>query len=102
VKYQLVLQFRTSTSSDFDDLISLENSLIEILPLTAEFDGHDFGSNEFNIFILTGQPKETFRECAEVIEQHRSQRPFKAAYRKFEKDKFVALWPPTLKNSTIA
>jgi hypothetical protein len=49
MKYQLVLQFRAEGTQDFDELVVLEDLLIENLPSTSEVDGHDFGSNEFNI-----------------------------------------------------
>jgi hypothetical protein len=96
MKYQLVLQFRAEGTQDFDELVVLEDLLIENLPSTSEFDGHDFGSNEFNIFVLTNQPRETFRVAEKIIQQYHPQQQLKAAYREFGKVEFVVLWPPNL------
>ena len=43
---------------DFDQLVILEDKLIEELGSVATVDGHDFGSGEFNIFVLTDEPTE--------------------------------------------
>jgi hypothetical protein len=96
MKYQLVLQFRAKRTQDFDELIVLEDLLIENLLATSEVDGHDFGSDEFNIFVLTNQPRESFREAEKIIEQHHPRQQLKAAYRELGKEEFVILWPPNL------
>jgi hypothetical protein len=96
MKYQLVLQFRAEGTQDFDELVVLEDLLIENLPSTSGVDGHDFGSNEFNIFVLTNQPRETFRVAEKIIQQYHPQQQLKAAYRELGKDEFVVLWPPNL------
>ena len=56
MRYQLVLQFEPNTMDDFDQLVILEGKLIEELGSVATVDGHDFGSGEFNIFVLTDEP----------------------------------------------
>ena len=56
MKYQLVLQFTADSMEDFDRLVALEDKLIEEMDDVATVDGHDFGSGEFNIFILTDDP----------------------------------------------
>jgi hypothetical protein len=54
---QLVLQFATTEGLDsYDKLIRFEKTLIPVLGKSAEVDGHDFGSSEINIFILTEDP----------------------------------------------
>jgi hypothetical protein len=58
---QLVLQFTTGEDLDsFDRLIRFEEELISVVGKTAKVDGHDFGSGEMNIFILTEDPVATF------------------------------------------
>jgi hypothetical protein len=61
MKYQLVLQFQAESVQEFDELAVLEDLLVENLPSHSVVDGHDFGSGELNIFILTDQPKESFQ-----------------------------------------
>jgi len=82
-------------------LIVLEDLLIENLLATSEVDGHDFGSDEFNIFVLTNQPRESFREAEKIIEQHHPRQQLKAAYRELGKKEFVILWPPNLQEFKI-
>src|SRR5271156_2236833 len=101
MKYQLVLQFRAKRTQDFDELIVLEDLLIENLLATSEVDGHDFASDEFNIFVLTNQPRESFREAEKIIEQHHPRQQLKAAYRELGKEEFVILWPPNLQEFKI-
>jgi hypothetical protein len=73
MKYQLVLQFQAESVQEFDELVVLENLLVETLPLQAEVDGHDFGSGEFNIFILTDLPKASMplKKQSSTIALHR-------------------------------
>jgi len=102
MRYQLVLQFRAESVQEFDELIVLEDLLIENLPGNSEVDGHDFGSGEFNIFILTDQPKESFDAVEKTIEHYHPPQTLKAAYRELGQDNFVALWPPSLREFKIA
>jgi len=87
---------------DFDELVVLEDLLIEKLPPHSEVDGHDFGSGEFNIFILTDQPSESFRAAEKTIAHHHPQQTLKAAYRELGQDSFVILWPPSLQDFTVS
>jgi hypothetical protein len=102
MKYQLVLQFQATTEADFDELVILEDALIENLPTPSEVDGHDFGSDEFNIFVLTTDPKKSYSDVERVIRQSGSRRQLKAAYRELGGNSFVILWPPTLQHFKIA
>jgi hypothetical protein len=101
VKYQLVLQFQAESVQEFDELVVLEDLLVEKLPLGSEVDGHDLGSGEFNIFILTDQPEQTFHAAEQTIQLYHPPQKMKAAYREFGQ-KFVILWPPTLREFKIA
>jgi hypothetical protein len=74
MKYQLVLQFQAESVQEFDELAVLEDLLVENLPSHSVVDGHDIGSGELNIFILTDQPKESFqplKEQSNTIALHR-------------------------------
>ena len=52
---------------DFDRLVALEDRLIEELGEVATVDGHDFGSGEFNIFVLTDDPSTVFGKAHGVV-----------------------------------
>jgi hypothetical protein len=102
MKYQLVLQFRAASTHDFDELVVLEDLLVENLPSSSEVDGHDFGNDEFNIFVLTDQPRESFASAEKIIQQYHPQQKLKAAYRELDKEEFVILWPPNLQEFRVA
>ena len=74
---------------DFDELVALADLLIENLPPHSEVDGHDFGSGEFNISILTDQPTESFRAAERTIGHYHPQQTLKVAYRELGQDDFV-------------
>jgi hypothetical protein len=101
MKYQLVLQFQAESMKDFNELVALEDLLIENLLPHSEVDGHDFGSSEFNIFILTDQPSESFSAAEITIGHYHPQQTLRAAYRELDQDHFVVLWPPNLQEFKV-
>ena len=97
MKAQLVLQFKTGEDLDsFDRLIRFEEELIALIGKTSEVDGHDSGSDEMNIFILTEDPIATFTLVQQTDESVRPSAGMKAAYRLLDSDDYVCLWPPEL------
>jgi hypothetical protein len=102
MKFQLVLQFQATRMQDFDELVALEEELDGLLPPASQVDGHDFGVGEFNIFVLTDQPRETFSTAQALLQRRLPQRQLRAAYRKIDEDRFVILWPPDLEEFTVA
>ena len=102
MRYQLVLQFEANTMDDFDQLVILEDKLIDELGNVATVDGHDFGSGEFNIFVLTDEPPTAFSAAHRVVINHGVQNVMRAAYRELVADDYVILWPPSLPKFTVA
>ncbi len=96
MKYQLVLQFSANSIADFDRLVLLETKLMEALDDIAAVDGHDFGSGEFNIFVLTEDPSTTFTQAHEVILDEGIPNELRSAYRKPNGEDYVILWPSAL------
>ena len=95
MKYQLVIQFVGESEDDFDHLIQLEDELEELLSDESEVDGHDFGSGEMNIFILTNEPNGTFEQVKAALTK-KDLSTMKAAYRDIESEVFSILWPKNL------
>ena len=93
MKYQLVLQFRGDSLSDYDAMLALEDELITELGDSADVDGHDAGSGEMNIFILTDDPVATFRRSLPVLERTQALPKATAAYRLVNGDKYTVVWP---------
>ena len=97
MKYQLVIQFPGESEDDFDHLIEIEDEFEEKLTDSSVVDGHDFGSGEMNIFILTNEPVETFKKVKTIIDGKDDYiSVMRAAYRDIESEVFTILWPNDL------
>jgi hypothetical protein len=90
--YQLVLQFAANTISHYDALVALEQQISAALS-ESELDGHDMGSGEANIFILTSDPQQAFHQIVPVLERTGQMETLTAAYRRTDEDRYHVLWP---------
>lgn len=93
MRYQLVLQFRGDSLADYDQMIAIEDRLIEALGDSADVDGHDAGSGETNIFILTSDPAATFRQARPVLQSMDQLKGVRAAFRDVDGEQFTVIWP---------
>jgi len=96
MKYQLVLQFPNRWLWSFSCLIRLEDQLINKLGSSADVDGHDCGSGEMNIFILTNDPMGTFQKIRPLLARKLWLRVSAAAYREIEGENYTVIWPEGL------
>jgi hypothetical protein len=96
MKYQLVLQFSGGSLNDFDEVVKLEDQIATLLQQQADVDGHDFGSDEANIFILTNEPVPVFERLLPLIEMNKPQLSA-AAYRDLDGEDYTVLWPVSSK-----
>jgi hypothetical protein len=90
--HQLVLQFAANSLRDYDDLVALEQQLVAELG-ESEVDGHDMGSGEANIFILTADAKTTFRRLLPVLQRSGRLPEVTVAYRRTDENRYHVLWP---------
>ena len=97
MRYQLTLQFHGDSLDDYDAIIALENELNEELGDSAEVDGHDVGSGQANVFILTSDPLTTFQRAKPVLERKQYLQAARAAYRPVQGEHYTVIWP---ENST--
>jgi hypothetical protein len=102
MKYQLVLQLPASSVEDYDELTELEEILIEGLGDLGNVDGHDAGSGEMNIFLLTDDPQRTFERIKSLPGTRNFMADLKVAFRKIGHDKFTILHPMGLTHFAIA
>jgi len=100
MKYQMVIQIPASTN-EFDRLIAFEEYLEEVLAKFAVVDGHDLGSGEFNVFVLTDDPRGAFERVQVVAKAQALQHRMRVAYRDLLGDDYVILWPPDLKEFCV-
>src|SRR5690606_38689168 len=91
--YQLVLQFKGDSLADYDSMVALEDELIVALSGIAEVDGHDIGSGETNIFIVTPSPLPSFDRAKAVLERTGLLDLASVGYRPVTDDGFKVLWP---------
>jgi hypothetical protein len=101
MKYQLVSQFATDSVEDFDRLIALEARLIEELDDVATVDSHDFGSGEFNIFVLTDDPATVFGKAHGIVTSQGVPNALQSAYRDIDGQDYVILWPSSLTEFSV-
>lgn len=101
VKYQLVLQWSLSPDRDFDFLVEIEDLLIESLSNLHEVDGHDIGSGEGNVFILTNNPLMAFDEVKMALKDSPLWSDLKVAYRGLQENEYRILYPEGLTTFSI-
>lgn len=92
-QYQLVLQWRGEYQPPFDKLVELEEALIAGLGEFGDVDGHDMGSNESNIFVMTDVPQSCFERCLLILHGTEYRHGLAAGFSSDEDDDYVALWP---------
>ena len=101
MKYQLVCQWPASAIRDFDALIRIEGLLTQNLTEHHEVDGHDAGSGEINIFIITNDPLGAFEQAKTILGQSGDMDKLRAGYRRVTGNNFTILWPKTLNEFKI-
>ena len=94
MNYQLILQLPAAGISDYDNLIRLEDAITEKLGDLGSVDGHDAGSGEMNIFVLTDEPAAAFDRIKALAERLGLLANLVAAYRKTGGDDYVVVYPP--------
>jgi hypothetical protein len=67
MNFQVVLEWSASSMNDYDEMVGIEGLLIARLTKRCKVDGHDFGSNETNIFVHTADPHRTLEEIRTIL-----------------------------------
>jgi hypothetical protein len=91
--YQLVIKFWRKSLEDEAFLATIEGELKEALGGTAEVDGFDVSSKEINLFVLTDDPRHSFRRVRSVLERMGIVHGVSAAFRLVGGARFTSLWP---------
>lgn len=83
-------------------MVELEETITESLGDLGDVDGHDAGSGEMNIFILTDEPRAAFERVKQLSGISAFMPDMKVAFRVIGEDKFIVLHPIGLRDFTIA
>ncbi|MDX9838919.1 MAG: hypothetical protein RBT39_15275 [Azoarcus sp.] len=102
MKYQLVVQWPAASIDDYDAMIETEDALIAHLTDIHEVDGHDAGSGETNIFILTDDFGRAFDEVKTILQAEDRWKEVRVAYRDIDESEYSILWPQGLKDFSVA
>lgn len=91
-----------SPTGDYDQVIQTEDLLREELMGGSEVDGHDLGSGEMNIFLLTDDPTATFEAVRRILERGPAWATVRIAYRVAQGGRYTILWPEDLTEFRVA
>jgi hypothetical protein len=92
MNYQLVMRFPKASASA-ETLRALEIALGQDLAGTAQLDGHDTGARNVDLFIVTADPKSTFRRSKPALERLQLLDRVTAAHRLEGGSRFTVVWP---------
>ncbi|MGY3266766.1 MULTISPECIES: hypothetical protein [unclassified Lysobacter] len=91
--YQLVIKLWRKSLTDEAFLATVENELKAALGNAVELEGHDVSAKEINFFMLTADPRPTFRRAKDVLEKLGVEAGLSAAYRLNGGAQFTSVWP---------
>jgi hypothetical protein len=91
--YQLVIKFWRASLTDEAFLATVETELKEVLGDSVELEGYDVSPKEINLFVLTSDPRHTFRKARDVLEKQGVTNGISAAFRLNGGARFTSIWP---------
>jgi hypothetical protein len=93
MRYQVVLQWPASSVGDYNGIVAIEDLLFDKLTERCEVEGHDFGSDQANIFIHTDDPRRAFEEIRTILTGHGLWAEARIAYRQIDGAEYIVVWP---------
>jgi hypothetical protein len=91
--YQLVIKFRRRTADDATLVAAMQDEMTLALGDAAVLDGYDIDAREINLFVITPDPKHSFRRLKAVLEGRDALQGVSAAFRLVGGARFTSLWP---------
>jgi hypothetical protein len=91
--YQLVIKFWRKSLDNEEFLATIEGELKAVLGNSVELEGYDVSPKEINLFMLTSDPRHSFRRARDVLEKLGVVRGVSAAFRLVGGAKFTLIWP---------
>lgn len=93
MNYQLVVKFWRPSLKDEAFLATIEAELKEALGDKVTLDGYDVSAKEINLFVLTPDPRHSFRRLKSVLEAKDIVQGLSAAFRVVGGASFTSIWP---------
>lgn len=93
MEYQLIIKLWRPSLTDESVVAGMEDALKAALGDTVETEGYDTSPKEFNFFMLTADPKPTFRRARDALEKLGIVAGVSAAYRLNGGAQFTSIWP---------
>ena len=94
MNYQLVIKFWRKSLQDETFLPTIQGELESVLGDAAKLDGYDVSDEEINLFVVTPDPKRSFRRIKTVLESRGILQGVSAASRLEGGAQFTSIWPP--------
>ena len=91
--HQLVIKFWRPSLKDEEFLAGFQAELKDVLGESAVLDGYDVSAKEINFFVITPDPKHSFRRVRSVLEGRGIEQGVSAASRLVGGAHFTSLWP---------
>lgn len=91
--YQLVIKFWRKSLQDEAFLPAIQSELKGVLGDAADLDGYDVSAREINLFVITPDPKHSFRRIKSVLESRGLMQGVSAASRLVGGAHFTSIWP---------
>ena len=92
--YQLVIKFWRKSLENEDFISTLQGELKAVLGDSVTLDGYDVSAKEINLFVVTPDPKHSFRRVKGVLEAKGIVQGVSAASRLVGGARFTSIWPP--------
>ena len=93
MEYQLVIKLWRPSLAEEGFLTSLQDQLKQTLGDTVELEGHDVSAKEVNVFMLTNDPRLSFRKAKDVLAKLGVENGLSAAFRLNGGAQFTPIWP---------
>jgi hypothetical protein len=93
MEYQLVIKLWRNSLTGEAFLATLQDQLDQALGDSVELEGHDVSAKEVNLFMLTDDPRPTFRKAKDVLARLGVENGVSAAFRLNGGAQFTSLWP---------
>lgn len=91
--YQLVIKLWRASLADESFLPTIETGLRDALGSAVEQEGRDVTPKEIILFMLTPDPRASFRKARDVLENAGVTRGVSAGYRLAGGARFTSIWP---------